>query len=98
LAAVLRERPKLYIEPGIGIGGVFGNLNVDADDTNAGESFDEWASAFAVRVFVNIGFHAEGDSRACRCRTCGVASLDFAQNASGEIDEFYIGIFGALRF
>ena len=89
---------SFYIEPGIGIGGVFGNLNVDADDTNVGKSFDEWASAFAVRVFVNIGFHAEGGLAGVQMSYMRGGELDFAQNASGEIDEFYIGIYGALRF
>lgn len=89
---------SFYIEPGIGIGGVFGNLSIDGDDTVSGDSFDEWASAFAARVFVNIGFHVEGGLAGVQMSYMRGGDLDFARNAGGEIDEFYIGIFGALRF
>jgi hypothetical protein len=89
---------SFYIEPGIGIGGVFGNLSIDSDDTLSGDSFDEWASAFEARVFVNVGFHVEGGLGGVQMSYMRGGDLDFARNAGGEIDEFYIGIFGALRF
>jgi hypothetical protein len=89
---------SFYIEPGIGVGGVFGNLSIDSDDTLSGDSFDEWASAFEARVFVNVGFHVEGGLGGVQMSYMRGGDLDFARNAGGEIDEFYIGIFGALRF
>ena len=89
---------SFYIEPGIGIGGVFANLNVDSEDTASGESFDEWESSVSARVFLNVGFNAEGGYAGVQASYMWAESIDFAENAGGEVEEFYIGIFGALRF
>ena len=89
---------SFYIEPGIGVGGVFANLNVDSEDTASGESFDEWESSVSARVFLNVGFLTEGGFAGVQASYMWAESLDFAENASGEVQEFYIGIFGALRF
>jgi hypothetical protein len=87
-----------FIEPGIGVGGVFGNLNIDAEDTASGESFDEWDSSFSARVFLNVGFLVEGGVAGVQASYMWAESLDFAENAGGEVEEFYIGVYGALQF
>jgi len=89
---------SFYIEPGIGVGGVFANLNIDSEDTASGESFDEWESSVSARVFLNVGFNAEGGYAGVQASYMRAKSIDFAENAGGEVEEFYIGIFGALRF
>jgi hypothetical protein len=92
------DNGEFFIEPGIGVGGVFGNLNIDADDSASGESFDEWDSGFAARVFVNVGFFVEDGVAGIQGSYMRGESLDFAENAGGEVEEFYVGIYGALRF
>ena len=89
---------RFYIEPGIGVGGVFANLNIDSEDSASGQSFDEWESAFEARVFLNVGFMVSGGLAGVQASYMRGGTLDFADNASGEIEEFYIGFFGALRF
>jgi hypothetical protein len=89
---------NFYVEPGIGVGGVFANINIDSEDTASGESFDEWESSVSARVFLNVGFLAEGGFAGVQASYMWAESLDFAENAQGEVQEFYIGIFGALRF
>ena len=88
----------VYIEPGIGVGGVIGNLSLDADATSSGRSFDESDAAFSARVFLNLGFRAAGGYAGLQASYMRGQSLDFAENARGDVEEFYIGIFGSLRF
>ena len=86
---------SFFIEPGIGVGWVFGNLNVD---TESGQSFDEWDSSVSARAFLNVGFQVEGGIAGIQASYMWADSLDFAENAGGEVEEFYIGFYGALRF
>lgn len=87
-----------YIEPGIAGGGVIGTLSLDADDTVSGDSFDESDAALSARVFLNIGFRAEGGFAGLQASYMRGGSLDFAENARGEVEEIYVGVFGCLRF
>ena len=87
-----------FIEPGVGLGGVIANISIDADDTSTGESFDEWDSNVAARAFLNLGFEVEGGFAGIQASYMRGDDLDFGAAASGEVEEFYIGIYGALRF
>lgn len=87
-----------YIEPGIGVGGVIGNLSLDADDTESGESFDESDAGFSARVFLNVGVRATGGYAGLQASYMRGESLEFAENARGEVEQFYVGLFGCLRF
>jgi hypothetical protein len=87
-----------YVEPGIGVGGVIGNVSLDADDTASGDSFDESDAALSARVFLNVGFRAEGGFAGLQASYMRGGSLDFAENARGEVEELYVGFFGCLRF
>ena len=89
---------EFFVEPGVGVGGVFANLSIDADDTGTDESFDEWESAVTARAFVNVGFEVTGGMAGFQASYMRGGDLNFAENAGGDIDEFYLGIFGALRF
>ncbi len=87
-----------YIEPGVGVGGVIGNLSLDADDTGSGESFSESDAALSARVFLNVGFRAENGYAGLQASYMRGGDLEFAENAGGEVEEFYVGFFGCLRF
>jgi hypothetical protein len=87
---------KWYIEPGIGVGGVFANLSLESDDGT--ETFDEWDSSFSGRAFVHVGFAVQGGLAGLQASYMRAGDISFADNAGGEVEEFYIGFFGALQF
>ena len=92
------EEQSFFVEPGIGVGAVIANLNVDDEDTASGESFDEWETGLSARVFLNVGFFVPGGVAGIQASYMQGERLDFADNAGGEVEEFYIGFYGALRF
>jgi hypothetical protein len=92
------EGPGFYIEPGIGAGGVYANLSIDSEDSPSGMSFDESDWSFSARAFVNVGFPVPGGLAGVQASYMWADDLDLASNAGGNVNEFYIGIFGALRF
>ena len=87
-----------FLEPGVGLGGAIANISIDADDTSTGEDFDEWDSTFTGRAFLNLGFEVEGGFAGFQISYMRGDDLDFGTEASGDVEEFYVGIFGALRF
>jgi hypothetical protein len=87
-----------FIEPGIGVGFVYANLSIDADDSPLGQAFDESDWSFSTRAFVNVGFLVEGGVAGVQASYMWADEVDLAANVSGEVNEFYIGIFGALQF
>jgi len=89
---------KFYVEPGVGIGGMIAHLDIDADQAAGGESFNETEANWAARAFVNIGFRTGGGFAGVQLSYLRSGDIDLADNASGDMDEFYLGLFGALRF
>ena len=89
---------QFFVEPGIAGGAMIGELHIDADDTSVGESFDEWATTGAARAFLNIGARVTGGLAGIELSYLRGGTLDFAENASGDLEQFYIGFFGAIRF
>jgi hypothetical protein len=87
-----------YVEPGIGVGFVYVNLSVDAGDPPFEQSFDESDTAFSTRAFINVGFAVEGGVAGIQASYMWADDVDLAANVGGELNEFYVGIFGALRF
>jgi len=94
----LGSEQNFFIEPGVGVGGVFANLSIDDEDSPTGDSFDEWDSGLSARVFLNVGMIVEGGLAGLQFSYMRGESLDLAENASGEVEQFYVGFFGALRF
>src|SRR5687767_11690966 len=74
-------------EPGIGIGWVIGNLSLDADDIGSGESFDESDAGLSARAFLNVGLRAEGGYAGLQASYMRGESLEFAENARGEVEQ-----------
>jgi len=89
---------KFYVEPGVGIGGMIAHLDIDADQAAGGESFNETEANWAARAFVNVGFRTGGGFAGVQLSYLRSGDIDLADNASGDMDEFYLGLFGALRF
>jgi hypothetical protein len=83
-----------FIEPGVGVGGAFGQLKLSSDT----QSIDKWQSCFDARVFLNIGTAVPGGSAGLQLSYMHGGTMDFGQNARGELNQFYIGVFGALTF
>jgi hypothetical protein len=92
------EGGGFFVEPGIGAGGVYANLSIDADDSPSGTSFDESDWSFSARAFLNVGFLVEGGVAGVQASYMWADDLHLAANAGGDVSEFYVGIFGALRF
>jgi hypothetical protein len=89
---------KFYVEPGVGLGGMIAHLDIDSDQTAGGESFNETEANWAARAFVNIGFRTGGGFAGVQLSYLRSGDINLADNASGDVDEFYVGLFGALRF
>jgi len=89
---------QFFIEPGLAVGGVYGRLSIDANDTASGQSFDESDGTYTGRVFLNLGARVPGGYAGIQASYARGGSLHFADNASGDFEQYYIGIFGAARF
>jgi hypothetical protein len=83
-----------YIEPGVGVGGAFGQLKLSSDT----ESIDKWQSTFDARVFLNVGIAVPGGIAGLQASYMHGGTMDFGQNARGDLNQFYIGIYGAIQF
>ena len=92
------EDGQIYVEPGVGAGAVYARLSIDGEDTSSGLSFDESDTSFSARAFLNVGARVTGGLAGLQVSYARGGSLDLAENADGEVEEFYIGIFGSLRF
>ena len=89
---------KFYVEPGIGVGGMIAHLDINGNETEGGRSFNATEANWAARAFVNIGFRTGGGFGGVQLSYLRSGSIDLADNASGDMNQFYVGLFGALRF
>jgi len=84
----LGSHHQLFLEPGIGFGGALGWLNLD--------SLNEFASAWEGRAFLYIGTKVSGGTAGVEFSYMRTGNMNFADNAHGAVNEFYVGIFGAF--
>ena|SRR5687768_17210818 len=89
---------ELFIEPGIAAGWTFAYLDIESDDSAAGDSYSEGDSTWHARVFLRLGARMPGGFGGIEASWMRGGDLDLADNAEGEIEEFYIGVFGTLVF
>jgi hypothetical protein len=87
----------VFLEPGVGAGYAFGFLELQSDDQNV-DSYDADASTFFGRGFVRLGGRVTGGLAGIEASYMQGSSMNFGGDASGDVEEFYIGIFGALSF
>jgi len=92
------KHDAFYVEPGLAIGSIVGHLDIDASDTDSGRSFDDWEGDVAGRFFFAFGARVPGGIAGVEASYARGGSLHFAENASGDVEQFYVGFFGALRF
>jgi hypothetical protein len=86
-----------FIEPGVAGGIAFGFLDLDSDDAS-GDSYDADDSSLFGRIFLRAGARVTGGVAGIEGSWTTGDTLDFGGNASGDLSEFYIGIFGAISF
>jgi hypothetical protein len=83
-----------FIEPGVGLGAAFAHLSLSSDNA----SLDKWGSCFDARVFLNIGLAAPGGHAGLQLSYMHGGPLDFGQNARGDLNQFYVGLFWGTKF
>ncbi len=88
----------LFVEPGVGVGAVFARISLDTEDTDLGDPYDEWEEGLSARAFLNVGFEVAGGMAGLQFSYMRGEELDFAPNAGGDVEEFYVGLFGSIRF
>jgi len=93
----LGDQQQFFIEPGIAGGIAWGFLELTAED-GSGKTFDQDDSTLFYRVFLRAGAHVPGGIAGIDVSWLSGGSMDLGDNASGDLNEFYIGIFGALLF
>ncbi len=88
---------EFFVEPGIAGGGAFGFLDLKAPD-GSHDSYDANGSTVFGRAFLHIGAEVYGGTAGIDVSWLSGGNMDLGSNASGDLKEFYIGVFGALRF
>jgi hypothetical protein len=92
------DHNQFFIEPGVAGGVAFGFLSLNSDEPG-GDSFEESDSTVYGRVFLRAGAQVTGGTAGIECSYLSGGRLDFgADNAAGDLREFYVGVFGALLF
>ena len=95
---ILGDHGQFFIEPGIAGGVAFGFLELNSDD-GSGDSFDANDSTVYGRVYLRAGAQVTGGIAGIEASWLSGGRLDFdADNAAGDLNEFYVGIFGAILF
>ena len=91
------DRGQFFIEPGIAGGFCWGFLDIDVEGS-PGESFDKSDSTLFGRAFLRLGAQVPGGTAGVEASYLSGGTLEFADNARGHLNEWYVGIFGALQF
>ena len=95
----LGDRNQFFIEPGIAGGAFFAFVDIaDDPDTATDESYDASDGGFSARAFLRAGVREQGGFAGIEASYLRSESIDLADNASGEVEQWYIGIFGSLAF
>jgi len=92
-----------FIEPGISAGGAFAWLDLHShthdDFYNYHDvSFHGYDETFYARAFLRGGIQVPSGVIGIEGSWLQGGRLDFGGNASGDLQEFYIGFYGAFRF
>lgn len=95
------EDVGFFVEPGVAGGGTIGFFDVDDEAYElAGGTGDpdEWDSTFHARAFLRAGLRVTGGLAGLEAGYLRGGHLDFGNDAGGDLEELYVGIFGALKF
>jgi hypothetical protein len=89
----------IFVEPGVAAGWTYGQIELDDDEeTAADESFRQSDWTTSARVFLRAGARVAGGYAGVEASWMRGNDLDLAANARGNVEEFYIGVYGALAF
>jgi len=94
------DHGQFFIQPGVAGGYAFGFLDLTGTDSTGGsDTFRENDSTLYGRIFLRAGAQVTGGIAGIEASWLSGGRLDFgAENAAGDLREWYIGIFGALLF
>lgn len=97
------EDEAFYVEPGVAAGAAFGWLDVgdDTDDSPSpadDNSFSDWDGGFAWKAFLRAGTRVSDGLAGIEMHYMAAERLEWGDDLGGDPEEFYIGIFGSLRF
>jgi hypothetical protein len=91
-----------FVEAGGAAGAAIGWLDVGDEDDEATDpdevTFSETDTSFQWKVFLRAGVRVSNGFAGVEASYMKAGDLSFADDVSGEAEEFYIGIFGALQF
>ena len=87
---------QFFIEPGVGGGWSFAFLDLDSEDGT--DSFHQSDSTPFGRVFLRAGARVTGGLAGVEGWWTTADTIDLGGNVSGRLEEWYVGIFGALLF
>jgi len=86
-----------FVEPGVAGGVAFGFFELESED-GSGDSYDKSDSTLYGRAFLRAGALVTGGTAGFEASWTSGGKLDFGGDAAGDLNEFYIGFFGALYF
>lgn len=97
------EDEAFYVEPGVAVGAAFGWLDVgdSTDDPPSpadDNSFSDWDGGFAWKAFLRAGTRVSDGLAGIEMHYMAAERLEWGDDLGGDPEEFYIGIFGSLRF
>jgi len=95
------EQWGFFLEPGIGVGGTFAWLDANDQafhDAGGTGDADGWDAVFSARAFLRASFRMPGGYGGLEASWLRGQRLDFGDDVGGDLGQFYIGVFGALRF
>jgi hypothetical protein len=91
-----------YVEAGVAGGGVIAWLSADGQDEaqpkGTTASFDESDVSWSARAFVRLGFPVPDGIVGVEASYLRGGNMKFADGVSGDVEDFYIGVYGALTF
>jgi hypothetical protein len=88
---------NFFIEPGLAGGGVFGFFHIH-NVSNTDVSYDADSNTGYGRVFLRAGSTAGLGTFGIQGSFAEGGQLNFGGNAKGDLQEWYVGVYGAFRF
>lgn len=92
------DHKTFFIEPGVAVGGAIVNLHLDSEEDDHDEVFDEWETTWTARAFLTAGVRISPGFAGITVSYTRGGDLNFAPNASGDLEEYYIGFYSAIQY
>jgi hypothetical protein len=95
------EDVGFFVEPGVCGGGTFAFFDVDDEafeEAGGTGDPDEWDAAFHARAFLRAGLRVTGGLAGLEASYLRGGNIDLGDDTGGDIEQWYVGIFGALKF